>query len=225
STCSSVAQNHHFSTSAQVRREPTSVHKCDRNHTGFYSVKKYFIAIKNFLDYIIWPMFRWARLAGSNTYLPIIRAVFLPIINSCRKISSLLNGGSMNIGAPQHWLIVIAIVFSSSFVLTGSGQQGSQPQGARVAQSPSTHPVEPPIEWIEPETGHRVIRLSRDPGSASLYFHQNAYTAAGDKLVITTPKGISTIELKTGKIELIVEGRTSSLIVGRKTRQVFYLKD
>jgi len=84
---------------------------------------------------------------------------------------------------------------------------------------------EPPTEWIDPTTGHKVMRLSREPGSASLYFHQNAYTAAGDKLVITTPKGISTIELKTGKLELIVEGRTSSLIVGQKTRQVFYIKD
>lgn len=85
--------------------------------------------------------------------------------------------------------------------------------------------IEPPLEWVEPETGHRVIRLTRDAGSASLYFHQNAYTALGDKFVVTTPKGISTIELKTGKIELIAEGRASNLIVGRKTRQVFYLKD
>ncbi|MGH9837061.1 MAG: oligogalacturonate lyase family protein [Blastocatellia bacterium] len=85
--------------------------------------------------------------------------------------------------------------------------------------------VEPPLEWTEPETGHRVIRLAREPGTASLYFHQNAYTVSGDKLVVTTPQGISTIELKTGKIELIVEGRASSLVVGRKTRQVFYIKN
>jgi oligogalacturonide lyase len=85
--------------------------------------------------------------------------------------------------------------------------------------------VEPPLEWIEPETGYRVIRLSREPGSASLYFHQNGYTASGDKLVMTTPKGISTIELKTGKIELIAEGRAGSLVVGRKTRQVFYIRN
>ena len=95
-------------------------------------------------------------------------------------------------------------------------------RGARLQTSPAT---EPPLEWIEPETGHRVIRLSREPGSASLYFHQNAYTDKGDKLLITTPKGLSTIELKTGKIELIVEGRASHLVVGKKTRQVFYLKD
>ncbi|HMV81663.1 MAG TPA: oligogalacturonate lyase family protein [Blastocatellia bacterium] len=85
--------------------------------------------------------------------------------------------------------------------------------------------TEPPLEWIEPETGRRVLRLSREAGSASLYFHQNAYTASGDKLVVTTPKGISTIELKTGKIESVVEGRTGSIVVGKKTRQVFYIKD
>src|SRR5687767_6571191 len=35
---------------------------------------------------------------------------------------------------------------------------------------------EPPGEWIDPQTGHRVIRLSRDAGSTSFYFHQNTYT-------------------------------------------------
>jgi len=29
---------------------------------------------------------------------------------------------------------------------------------------------QPPREWIDPDTGHRVIRLSEEPGSASLYF-------------------------------------------------------
>jgi hypothetical protein len=33
-----------------------------------------------------------------------------------------------------------------------------------------------PREWIDPDTGHRVIRLSDEPGSQSLYFHQNGYT-------------------------------------------------
>ncbi len=84
---------------------------------------------------------------------------------------------------------------------------------------------EPPADWIDPDTGHRVMRLSREAGTASLYFHQNAYTASGDKFVVTTPRGIATIEIKTGKIELVVEGRASSLVVGRKSRTVYYLKD
>ncbi|HEV2666679.1 MAG TPA: oligogalacturonate lyase family protein, partial [Blastocatellia bacterium] len=92
-----------------------------------------------------------------------------------------------------------------------------------IAQSEAA-PV-PPKEWIDPDTGHRVIRLTEDSGGASLYFHQNGYTASGDKLVITTRGGLSTINLKTRKVEPLVEGRVSNVVVGRKTRQVFYIKD
>ena len=81
-----------------------------------------------------------------------------------------------------------------------------------------------PREWIETETGHRVIRLSDEPGSASLYFHQNPYTPDGQKLIITTPTGLSAINLKTRSIEKIVEGRVNVIIVGRKTGQVYYTR-
>jgi oligogalacturonide lyase len=84
---------------------------------------------------------------------------------------------------------------------------------------------EPPREWVEPVTGHRVVRLSDEPGSASLYFHQNPYTASGDKLVFTTKTGISTVDLKTRRIEQVVDGRASHLVVGPKSRTVYYMKD
>src|ERR1700736_5844228 len=71
---------------------------------------------------------------------------------------------------------------------------------------------EPPSDWIDLATGHRVIRLSREPGTSSLYFHQNAYTAAGDKLVVTTPQGISTIDLSTHEIATVVEGRAANVV-------------
>jgi oligogalacturonide lyase len=83
---------------------------------------------------------------------------------------------------------------------------------------------DPPREWIDPDTGHRVIRLSDEPGSASLYFHQNAYTPDGEKLIITTPTGLSTINLKTRAIEKVVEGRVNVIITGRKTGQVYYAR-
>jgi oligogalacturonide lyase len=84
---------------------------------------------------------------------------------------------------------------------------------------------EPPREWVDPDTGHRVIRLSDEPGSASLYFHQNPYTPDGERLIITTPSGLSTINLKTRAIEKVVQGRVNVIIVGRKTGQVYYVKD
>ena len=84
---------------------------------------------------------------------------------------------------------------------------------------------EPPREWVEPATGHRVVRLSDEPGSASLYFHQNPYTASGDKLLISTPGGLSIVDLKTRRIEKVVDGRVSHVVVGPKSRHVYYLKD
>ena len=83
---------------------------------------------------------------------------------------------------------------------------------------------DPPLEWVDPDTGHRIIRLSQEPGSESLYFHQNAFTTEGDKLIMTTPTGISTIDLKTHEIQKVVEGRVGVIVVGRKSRQVYYTK-
>jgi len=91
-------------------------------------------------------------------------------------------------------------------------------QGAPAQQS------EVPREWIDQDTGHRVVRLSDEPGSQSLYFHQNPYTPDGQKLIITTPTGLSAIDLKTRAIERIVEGRVGVIIVGKKTGQVYYTR-
>jgi oligogalacturonide lyase len=107
---------------------------------------------------------------------------------------------------------------------TAPPEEKPAPKTKAEAKAPEPKPQAsdgPPTEWVEP-TGHRVVRLSREPGSASLYFHQNAYTASGDKMIITTREGLSTINLKTRAIEPIVEGRAAQVVVGRKTRQVFY---
>lgn len=85
--------------------------------------------------------------------------------------------------------------------------------------------AEPPLEWIEPETGHRVVRISREPGSASLYFHQNAYSADGKKLLITTPGGLSAVDVETRDVQRIVEGRVRVLVTGRKTGDIYYIRD
>lgn len=86
-------------------------------------------------------------------------------------------------------------------------------------------------DWIDPDTGHRIVRLSHEPGSASLYFHQNAFTPEGDKMVIVTPGGLSTVNLKTREIELVAPGvrygmgSSSGIEVGRKTRTVYYQRN
>lgn len=82
--------------------------------------------------------------------------------------------------------------------------------------------AEPPTEWIDPDTGHRVIRISREPGSHSLYFHQNGFTPDGQQLVFSTPSGISMFNFQTRKLEKILDGRVRLIMVGLKNGCVYY---
>ena len=62
---------------------------------------------------------------------------------------------------------------------------------------------DPPADWIDPDTGHRVIRLSAEPGSQTLYFHDNAYSPEGGKYVFSSPSGIMLLDLATLGTSLI----------------------
>jgi oligogalacturonide lyase len=82
-----------------------------------------------------------------------------------------------------------------------------------------------PKDWIDPDTGHRVIRLSVDDGTQSLYFNQNAYTADGKHLIVTTAGGgIATINLATREIKPLVPGPVSVLVAGHNSGDVYYTK-
>ena len=89
-------------------------------------------------------------------------------------------------------------------------------------------PDDPPTDWIDPATGHRVIRLSTEPGSQTLYFHDNAYTPDGDKYVFSSPSGIMLLDVTTlgtspPKPELIVPG-AGGAYVARRTREVYFVR-
>ena len=83
----------------------------------------------------------------------------------------------------------------------------------------------PPKEWVDKDTGHRVVRLTDEPGSASLYFNQNGYTADGKRLVYTTPDGISVLDLATRQARQVVKGRVRLIDAGRKTQRVYYIRE
>ena len=80
-------------------------------------------------------------------------------------------------------------------------------------------------EWIDPDTDHRVVQLSTEPGSESLYFNLNPFTPDGRRMVITTPSGISMINLQTRAVEKIIEGHVNIIMVGHKTGQIYYVKN
>ena len=99
--------------------------------------------------------------------------------------------------------------------------------GAQAADAPAPSPaLELPTSWIDSTTGHRIVRLSKEPGSASLYFTQYAYTDGGKKLLMTTRNGIDLVTISTGAIEHVHEGRVGRVVMtGRKTGTIFYTQD
>ncbi|HEU0096667.1 MAG TPA: oligogalacturonate lyase family protein [Rhizomicrobium sp.] len=87
----------------------------------------------------------------------------------------------------------------------------------------------PPRSWIDPDTGHRVIRLTDEPGSASIYFNINAYTPDGTQMIYTTAdRGIAVLDLHTFASRPLVKGPVGggpgAITVGRKTPTVYYFK-
>ena len=84
--------------------------------------------------------------------------------------------------------------------------------------------AELPREWIDAKTGHRVIRLSSEPGTRSLYFHQNSVTPDGRHVLVAMNDGIGAIEIATRKTQVLVRGKGTPLFVGRKTGLVYFAR-
>ena len=120
---------------------------------------------------------------------------------------------------------VCAIVAVISIVACTPRPQAPQTQPARGVDlnTGASYPIQsndqpPPREWIDKDTGHRVIRLTDEPNSQSLYFHQNAFSPDGKKMAFTSPTGIYQVDLATRKIELILGGDTSQFTQGNTGR-------
>lgn len=96
---------------------------------------------------------------------------------------------------------------------------------AAFASLAAAQETAPPKTWIDPDTGHRVIRISDEPNSASLYFNVNAYTSDGKEMVYSTPNGISVVDLSTFKTRPVVSGRVHIVQAGRRNQTVYYIKN
>jgi oligogalacturonide lyase len=94
---------------------------------------------------------------------------------------------------------------------------------ALIVSGCATAHREPPKEWIDRETGHRVVRLSQEPDSRSLYFHQNAYTQDG-RLVFSSTNGIFAVDLQSRVIEKLIAAPAKIIQVGKKVGRVYYTR-
>jgi oligogalacturonide lyase len=126
----------------------------------------------------------------------------------------------------KRWLVLIVCLT----LWAGSGAAaGADGAGEAPKRYPFDRPT-PPVEWVDPTTGHKVIRLSRQPGrNTKFYFHQNAFTSDGRMLYSNfgadRKHRLFLVDLKTFEEKLVVEGGTRGGIVGRKTDQFYYAVD
>ncbi|MHB1023302.1 MAG: oligogalacturonate lyase family protein [Acidobacteriaceae bacterium] len=100
---------------------------------------------------------------------------------------------------------------------------------------------EPPKSWVDKDTGHRIYRLTDEPGSSGFYFNVNAYSPDGKLMAYNAPDGVRVLNLETRKTRLLIpnpprpagvvpgtrgyfRGGIHAIVVGRKTNSVFFSK-
>jgi oligogalacturonide lyase len=115
--------------------------------------------------------------------------------------------------------LALSTAFSLSVIVAGFVR-------ANAAEVTAAGPQHPPKSWVDPDTGHRVIRLTDTPGSATLYFNDCGSTPDGQEVVFTTTDDRSSriLDLRTGQTRLVVQGPVKTICMGRKTPTVFYVK-
>src|ERR1700749_1793438 len=104
---------------------------------------------------------------------------------------------------------------------------------------PIAFAADPPRTWVDKDTGHRVWRVTDEPGSSGFYFNVNAYTPDLKTMIYSAPDGIHGLDLSTKKTWLIVPnpphpadetnqqfpfGGVHAIIAGRVTNSVFFSK-
>ncbi len=109
-----------------------------------------------------------------------------------------------------------------------------------IVTLPLAQAAEPPTSWVDKDTGHRVIRLTPEPGSSGFYFNVNAYSPDGKLMAYVAPDGIHVLDLATRKTRLLVpnppreaaapvnrgyfRSGVHAVVVGRKTNSVFFTR-
>ena len=109
---------------------------------------------------------------------------------------------------PSDWDVYLKFMKTHLKPETGPADAVTQqtPRSAIATGSTTGIGAAPPASWIDPDTGHRVIRLTHEPGSDSFYFNVNSYTPDGTKMAYTRPNGISVLKLATLRVHAIGHG-------------------
>ncbi|MGR6327577.1 oligogalacturonate lyase family protein [Sphingomonas sp. XXL09] len=80
-----------------------------------------------------------------------------------------------------------------------------------------------PASWVDPVTGHRIVRIDATPGNYALYFNYNPFTPQGDLMIYLTPEGIRVVDLKSWATRLVLKAKVDRLLfAGPRSRTAYY---
>lgn len=114
----------------------------------------------------------------------------------------------------SRWNAIVAILATClSQPLVGKPQSTTS-----VTTSPAA------VTWIDKDTGHRVVQITPEQNSKGLYFNLNAFTPDGTQMVYTAEQGVYVVDLNTHKSRQLISGSVSSMIVGKKSPTVYFVR-
>jgi oligogalacturonide lyase len=93
-----------------------------------------------------------------------------------------------------------------------------------LAQSAPLSQVIMPPNWVDSDTGHRIVRLTPEAMSMGLYFTDNAFTPDGNQMVYLCEKSIYVLDLHTYKSRQLVTGPVHDIVVAKKHPLVYFMK-
>jgi len=101
---------------------------------------------------------------------------------------------------------------------TATTAAGAQP----VPEGPVNTAWRPvPRDWIDADTGHRIVRLSNTDHTQSLYFNFPAYSPDGKWMVMNRPDGISLVDMETLMEKNLYTGNLAAFQTGASKRVVY----
>ncbi|RDE07318.1 oligogalacturonate lyase family protein [Sphingomonas aracearum] len=92
-----------------------------------------------------------------------------------------------------------------------------------AAAAGAASPTPSPGTWIDPVTGHRIVRIDDTPGNYALYFNYNPFTSQGDLMIYLVPEGIKVVDLRTWETRLVLRTKVDRLLfAGPRSRSAYY---
>ena len=107
--------------------------------------------------------------------------------------------------------------------------KASQPliaAGVAMATAVVLAQTDRPTDWVDPSTGHRIVRLTDEAGGSTLYFHDNAFSPEGDTLMFNTPAGIAVMPVAAigtpgAKAEVVAPNARGGYFA-RRSREIYF---